>query len=739
MRTQNRSFRLIAALAIGGLLLAQMPTPVAAQPAPPPATQQGDPPTRVGRLARMTGTVSFHAQDETEWSPAVLNYPITAGSSFWTQPGAQASIEVSASRVVMAPQTELDVSDLTDTAFVGTVPQGEVYLQVQATTPDETYAVQTPRGLVTLASPGRYGITAGDTQDPTLVTVIQGSAHIEGPGVTMDVDANQTASVFGADSFQASVAPAQPDAFLTAMLNAERRPAAPPPPVVASMPGGDDLSEYGNWSDTSDYGQVWYPQVSPDWVPYREGQWAYVEPWGWTWVDNEPWGFAPFHYGRWVEIGGRWGWVPGAPVAGPPVYAPALVTFFGVGAVVGIGIGAALASGRVGWCPLGPREAYHPWYRASPAYMRDVNIRHVTNFTTINRNVTVNNFFNRRAATVVATSAMTSSRPVSRFAQRVDPAQLAQARPLVGAPPVHPAASTIGVTPRVARQFNLPASTAARPVAPGPAFRAVPATAHPIAPPLHNPVQNAVPAAAGIHPVVPNGTPMLRPPPAPGRVGPPPIEHTAPVVAPGAVPHLGQQPKTSEHPATPFQPALPQAHQMPGASQPQHIAPVTPLQPGVPPQVRPMPGAPAAIQPQHIAPMPVQPAVPQVHATPAAPGAIQPQHFAPMPQAPVLHAPPAAPAPPPAPAAPIVRGPPPAVLHAPEPQMHAAPVMQAPPPVFRPASPPVMHAAPPPQMPPPPAVHAAPPPAAVRAPPPQPAPRPAPAPAQGERKRPGQP
>lgn len=721
MRTQNRTFRLAAALAIGSLLFAQMPPPAAAQPVPPLAAQQGDPPTRVGRLARMTGTVSFHSQDEADWGPAVLNYPVTAGGSFWTQPGAQASIEVSASRVVMAPQTELDVSDLTDTSFLGTVPQGEVYLHVQATTPDETYAMQTPRGLVTLASPGRYGITAGDTQDPTLVTVIQGSAHIEGPGVTMDVAANQTASVFGTDTFQASVAPAQPDAFLTAMLNAERPPAAPPPPVVASMPGGDDLSEYGNWSDTSDYGQVWYPQVAPDWVPYREGQWAYVEPWGWTWVDNEPWGFAPFHYGRWVEIGGRWGWVPGAPVAGPPVYAPALVTFFGVGAVVGVGIGAALAAGRVGWCPLGPREAYHPWYRASPAYMRDVNIRHVTNFTTINRNVTVNNFFNRRAATVVPTSAMTGSRPVGRFAQRVDPAQLAQARPLVGAPPVHPAASTIGVTPRVARQFNLPASTTARPAAPGPAFRAAPATARPVAPPLHNPVQNTVPAAAAIHPVVPNGTPMLRPPPAPGHVGPPPIEHTAPVVAPGAMPRTGQLPNAAEHPATPVQPFAPQA--------------------------RPVPGA---IQPQHVAPMTLQPPVPPVHATPAAPGAIQPQHFAPMPQAPVMHAPPAALAPPAAPAAPaapappIVRAPPAAAIRAPEPQMHAAPVMQAPPPVFHPAPPPpVMHAAPPPQMPhpapPPPMVHAAPPPAAVRAPPPQPAPRPAPAPAQGERKRPGQP
>ena len=66
----------------------------------------------------------------------------------------QAVIEVSASRIAMAPGTELDVTTLTDTAFQATEPQGELYLRVRAATPDETYAVQTPRGLVTLQVTG---------------------------------------------------------------------------------------------------------------------------------------------------------------------------------------------------------------------------------------------------------------------------------------------------------------------------------------------------------------------------------------------------------------------------------------------------------------------------------------------------------------------------------------------------------------------------------------------------------
>ena len=88
--------------------------------------------------------------------------------------------------------------------------------------------------------------------------------------------------------------------------------------------------------------------IASDWVPYHVGHWAWIAPWGWTWVDAEPWGFAPFHYGRWAEIEGRWGWVPG-PVAVAPVYAPALVGFVGGGGFgVAVGFGSTVG---VGWYP----------------------------------------------------------------------------------------------------------------------------------------------------------------------------------------------------------------------------------------------------------------------------------------------------------------------------------------------------------------------------------------------------
>ncbi|HME23040.1 MAG TPA: DUF6600 domain-containing protein [Acetobacteraceae bacterium] len=663
MRTQNRAFRLTATVAVAALLLAQaLPQPAHAQGVPPqppqPSAQDqrgGDPPARVGRLAQLNGTVSFHTQDESEWSPATLNYPVTQGNAYWTQPNARAVIEVSASHIVMAPGTELDVATLTDTAFQATVPQGELYLRVRAAAPDETYAVQTPRGLVTLTTPGRYGVVAGDTQNPTLITVVEGSAHVEGPGVSLDVAANQMASITGTDTFQAEIGPAQHDPFLTAMLNSERPAQAQgvaPPPAVAAMPGGEDLAEYGTWTQSADYGQVWYPQVTQGWVPYREGSWAYVAPWGWTWVDSAPWGFAPFHYGRWAEVGGRWGWVPGTAVGGyQPVYAPALVTFLGIAAAVGVGvgIGSALAGGNVGWLPLGPREPFQPWYHASNNYIRQVNVAHVTNFTTINRNVTINNFVNRGAATVVPTSAMTASRPVASSVQRVDPAQLAQARPVVGEQPLRPASTTAGVTPAVARQLNLAPAASLHAIAPGPVIHAAPVglstgaaagvvAGHQALPTLHNPAQPTLPAAAGaVHPFT--ATPVLRTPSAPGQIGPPALQHEPGVAGQGAVSHLppavnqgggGATPATITHQPQQF-------HTAPGATFQQPVPPAVAHLPSTPPVVHTAPPVVHATTnpaPQFHAPPPVVHTPPPVVHT-AAPAVV---HAAPSP--PVAHTPP---------------------------------------------------------------------------------------------------
>jgi hypothetical protein len=645
MRRHHRMFRLTTTVAFAALLWdAALPLAAMAQPAPPPLPQPGqgrpdlsreDPPARVGRIARLTGTVSFHNQGDTDWTAASLNFPVSSGNTFWTEPAAEAQLEIGGSRIALAGGTEFDVTTLDASGLQAVAGQGEAYIHLRDLAPNESWSVQTPRGLVRLAGQGRYGIVVGTSDQPTLVTVVEGSAQIDGPGVSLQVGGSQTATIIGTDPFQGSVGPALRDGFLTASLDAER-PLPPPavavPARVATLPGGDDLLRNGNWAEAPSYGQVWYPPVSAGWVPYREGHWAYVAPWGWTWIDDAPWGFAPFHYGRWIQIGPRWAWTPGvAAVAGPPVYAPALVTFIGVGA--GIALGAALASGSIGWVPLGPREPFRPWYRASNNYVREVNINHVTN---INNQVTINNFVNRGAATSIPAAAMTGSQPVRGVARPVTAQEFAAARPIVGQQPVRPTASTVGVTPALAQRMNLAPAAAFHP-APGPAIRppAAGATgfARPAFAPAGNPASPAVPQPGQPAPpgtrlggVGPGGVPTGPRPAQPGVARPEP-----PVAASRPAAPVTPQPVTPR-PVTP-QPVTPR----PGPGQA-----ITAPRPGAAPVVTP---APAAGLPPVAAPAP-RPEPPRAAAPAPRPGVPNVVTQTPRPSPPPVAAPAPRPEPP---------------------------------------------------------------------------------------------
>ena len=127
--------------------------------------------------------------------------------------------------------------------------------------------------------------------------------------------------------------------------------------ISRDLTGYADLGgDYGVWRADRRLWSVWFPTgLIADWAPYRYGHWAWIEPWGWNWIDDAPWGWTPFHYGRWVTVGGAWGWVPTMPVTVVrPMYAPALVAFtdFDPGVVV--------ADAAVGWVPLAFGEVYVP-------------------------------------------------------------------------------------------------------------------------------------------------------------------------------------------------------------------------------------------------------------------------------------------------------------------------------------------------------------------------------------------
>src|SRR5437588_3568223 len=402
------------------LVLVLLPTPRQAD------RPDDDPPSRVGRLSFLSGSVSFRPGTVDDWTDASINYPLHGGDHLWTDADARAELTAGSNAIRLAPQSAFGFLALDDRTTQIRLSQGSLEARVRDLGDDDSFEIDTPTGAVSLLRPGTYRVDVDATGDTTTVTVRHGQADVTAAGSAFPVHSGDAAVVAGGDSPSYDIRDAaQADDWEDWCSTRDRRwdDSRSSQYVSRETIGYEDLDDNGEWRDTPDYGHVWAPRTTiVGWAPYRYGRWVWVEPWGWTWVDDAPWGFAPFHYGRWVYWDGGWVWVPGRRVE-RPVYAPALVVFVGGG------------SFGVAWFPLAPEEPYVPAYHVSNTYIRNVNMTNVnvTNINVTNVNVTNIQYRNRGApgaVTVVSQETFVRSRPVDKGVIVVPRERLDEARVL---------------------------------------------------------------------------------------------------------------------------------------------------------------------------------------------------------------------------------------------------------------------------------------------------------------------
>ena len=417
-----------------------------------------DPPGRVARLQYMTGSVSVQPHGTEEWVAGSVNRPLTLSDNVWTDKTSRAELNFGGGVLRMGDETSVTLTNVDDNIIQVQLHQGTVNLRVRKLFSGETYEVDTPNLAFTVQKSGEYRFDVDPDGDATMVVVRKGEGDATGDGPAVRIRSGEEARFTGGTSLSHEVAKATGfDAFDDwCRVRFKREDDSVSARYVGEgVIGYEDLDEYGSWSTADTYGSIWYPRtVAAGWSPYRYGHWVYVSPWGWTWVDDAPWGFAPFHYGRWVYYRNRWGWAPG-PIYARPVYAPALVTWFG-GAGWGVSIGFG-SGGGYGWCPLGWGEPYYPWYHSSRGYFRNVN---VTNTRIVNITNITNNYYNNPpnrfghqntqyanlrapgAITAVPSRILERGQPVARANVQVSTRQLADA-PLNGVNRVAPTRNSI--------------------------------------------------------------------------------------------------------------------------------------------------------------------------------------------------------------------------------------------------------------------------------------------------------
>lgn len=375
--------------ALQNLLLASAVAAVMAL-APTLLHAQDDPTFEAGRVSSINGTVSVQPAGSDNWIQAYVNLPLGPGDRIYTDSDARAEIQIGQTFVRIAHDSDVTFVDATPRAINLGVAQGSAHIHIVALWPGQAEHVNTPSGSATIAQQGDLRVDVLPDQGTALFTDFLQDVFISGAGgFGQHIENGQALELAGSNPVVPQLLePASPDGLDRWSQQRDQLVlnAASYRYVSPEIPGAAELDANGEWLPGTDYGAIWFPtNVPAGWAPYHYGHWVNHAPWGWVWIEDESWGYAPFHYGRWVNFNGRWGWVPGPPAA-HPAWSPALVVFAGGIHFGGVGVSV--------WFPLGPGEAYRPWYPCSPRYIDQVNISNITESRVVHVQTTYVNIVN---------------------------------------------------------------------------------------------------------------------------------------------------------------------------------------------------------------------------------------------------------------------------------------------------------------------------------------------------------
>ncbi|HLX24003.1 MAG TPA: DUF6600 domain-containing protein [Usitatibacter sp.] len=400
-----------------------------------------EPPTRVARLSDTRGAVSFSPAGDSEWFGAVLNRPLTTGDRLWVDADSEAELQVGNASIRLGHDSNLTVLNLDDNIVQLELSQGAMKVRLRHLGPGQSFEVDTPNLALFMDTDGSFRLNVDPGADATTVILQAGRGAVYAGAASYAVDSRQAYRFYGTDLSDYDRVGSTADYldFYARDRNQREDRSVSARYVSTDVVGYEDLDANGTWRTDPSYGSVWIPsRVESGWSPYRDGHWAWIDPWGWTWVDDAPWGYTVSHYGRWANIGGSWAWVPG-PKREQAVYAPALVAF----------VGGATSTAVVGWFPLAPREVYQPAYPVSRGYFEKIN-----RSNTVVNNTTITNVYNITNTTVVnnapsATKVVYANQqvrgaviavPTQAFAQSRPVAKAVVPMPVTSAPVTHVAA-----------------------------------------------------------------------------------------------------------------------------------------------------------------------------------------------------------------------------------------------------------------------------------------------------------
>lgn len=438
----------------------------------PKVVAQDEPAPGVARISVVQRDVSTMRSDSKDWVAATANAPVVHGDTIATGSGSRTELQLDYANVLRLDQgAESKVAELIPTRIQIQIASGLVDLAVFKGT-EADVEIDTPNVAIHPLGEGVYRVQVNSAEN-TQLTVRRGQAEVTTPQGRANVDKGQVIYVKGTDNPEYQMAQADgKDDWDRWNDDRDHTIAGAQAWQYTNIyyTGSEDLDRYGNWVQVPGYDWCWTPYVDAGWVPYRDGRWVSDPYYGWMWVGYEPWGWAPYHYGRWISYGGNWCWWPGVGFNGPrPIWGPGFVAFLGFGGGQG-GSGLGIGFDSIGWCPLGPRDRFNPWWGRG----RGFNSTDITNINAVpatrlsdpagqtygsNLQGIMTNAHVRGAITTVSAQNFANGR-IAHNLQPVNENMLQQASLMQGTLPVTPTKASVQPVNRPVNRAALPASAA---------------------------------------------------------------------------------------------------------------------------------------------------------------------------------------------------------------------------------------------------------------------------------------
>lgn len=313
------------------------------------------------RLGFIDGEEWHWRQGAQDWARAQPNLALAEGDALSSGSDARFEVQYGSRGFVRADaDTRLSRVAQGEHRIRFALTRGRVSFKIRSMAAGDTLELSTPDAVFTVEHPGCYRVEVS-RRDSRFITRHGGAATVTlADGRVLSIPPSGNVVVSAGDPVRVASHPAPaPDSwdFWNDARSGESISSHYLPPGVY---GTKELDRRGRGRVVPRFGPVWIPGgVGADWVPYSTGSWVRDPYYEWTWIDDAPWGWAPFHYGRWIDLGGLWAWASG-PMVGQPADAPALVAFIGGDREVSVRVG--VGRPPLGWVALRWGEPLLPWW-----------------------------------------------------------------------------------------------------------------------------------------------------------------------------------------------------------------------------------------------------------------------------------------------------------------------------------------------------------------------------------------